>query len=291
MNANSLQTPAFTSLFIPASMRGSKVPANAAQLQHGTSSSLSDVCSLLNIPNIGIDTDVQFQRRRVKAGQWLYASNEKFDSIFVVYSGFLKTLILDEAGNEQILDFPLKGDLLGIDGLHTEHYASSAVALTDCELVVIPFRDLAALTRDHVTLESWLYRAISRELVREYSVVGLLGTLGAEARVARFLISLSERFKRLGYSAVEFNLRMTRQEIGSYLGLTLETVSRSLSALQATGLISINQRAVSLHDIDGLRLVHKLATAPKMSSPRLNVPAQRKPAPCETSIWFNAVGA
>jgi CRP/FNR family transcriptional regulator, anaerobic regulatory protein len=291
MNALSLQASTITSSFMSTQPLGTKAHAGTEHSHDGTWSSLSDICSLLNIPNIGIDTDIQFQRRRVKAGQWVFGCGEKFDAIFIVHSGFLKTLILDEAGNEQILGFPLKGDLLGIDGLHSAHYASNAVALTDCELVVIPFRDLATLGHDHATLENWLYRAVSRELVREYSVVGLLGTLGAEARVARFLVSLSERFKNLGYSPVEFNLRMTRQEIGSYLGLTLETVSRSLSALQLAGLISINQRAVSLHDIDGLRSIQKLATAPKVSSPRLNVSTQRKTAKRDNSIWSNLAAA
>jgi CRP/FNR family transcriptional regulator, anaerobic regulatory protein len=291
MNALSLQASTITSSFMSTQPLGTKAHAGADHTHDGTWSSLSDICSLLNIPNIGVDTDIQFQRRRVKAGQWLFGCGEKFDAIFIVHSGFLKTLILDEAGNEQILGFPLKGDLLGIDGLHSAHYASNAVALTDCELVVIPFRDLATLGHDHAILENWLYRAISRELVREYSVVGLLGTLGAEARVARFLVSLSERFKNLGYSPVEFNLRMTRQEIGSYLGLTLETVSRSLSALQLAGFISINQRAVSLHDVDGLRSIQKLTTAPKVSSTRLNVSTQRKTAKRDNSIWSNLAAA
>lgn len=287
MDALNLQAATITSSFMSTQPLGTKALAGAEHSHDGTWSSLPDICRLLNIPNIGVDTDLQFQRRRVKAGQWLFGCGEKFDAVFIVHSGFLKTLILDEAGNEQILGFPLKGDLLGIDGLHSEHYASNAVALTDCELVVIPFRDLATLGHDHVALENWLYRAVSRELVREYSVVGMLGTLGAEARVARFLVSLSERFKNLGYSPTEFNLRMTRQEIGSYLGLTLETVSRSLSALQLAGFISINQRAVSLHDVDGLRSIQKLAAPVKISSSKVSVATQRKSAKRNNSIWSN----
>lgn len=276
MNTISLIPATLTSSFGCTQPLGTKAIAGVDSKTHdGLSSSLADICNLLNIPQIGAAADLQFQRRRVKAGQWVFGCGDKFDAVFIVHSGFLKTLILDEAGNEQILGFPLKGDLLGIDGLHTEQYASHAVALTDCELVVIPFRDLATLGHEHATLENWLYRAVSRELVREYSVVGLLGTLGAEARVARFLVSLSDRFKTLGYSAVEFNLRMTRQEIGSYLGLTLETVSRSLSALQLAGFIGINQRAVTLHDVDGLRAIQKISAPAKLSA---------KPAPSKTQI-------
>lgn len=292
MNAISLMPATLTSSFTCTQPLGTKAIAGFDRAANdGLSSSLADICNLLNIPEIGIAADLQFQRRRVKAGQWVFGSGEKFDAVFIVHSGFLKTLILDEAGNEQILGFPLKGDLLGIDGLHSEHYASHAVALTDCELVVIPFRDLAMLGHDHATLENWLYRAVSRELVREYSVVGLLGTLGAEARVARFLVSLSDRFKTLGYSPVEFNLRMTRQEIGSYLGLTLETVSRSLSALQLAGFIGINQRAVMLHDVDGLRAIQKIVTPGKLSAKPATLKSQNvtrtKTSKRDHSIWAN----
>ena len=296
MNALSLTSATLSSSFTCPQPLGTKAIASFDHPAHdGLSSSLTDICSLLKIPQIGIVADLQFQRRRVKAGQWVFGCGEKFDAVFIVHSGFLKTLILDEAGNEQILGFPLKGDLLGIDGLHSEHYASHAVALTDCELVVIPFRDLALLGHDHATLENWLYRAVSRELVREYSVVGLLGTLGAEARVARFLVSLSDRFKTLGYSPVEFNLRMTRQEIGSYLGLTLETVSRSLSALQLAGFIGINQRAVMLNDIVGLRAIQKIAAPGKSGVKPVTAKSQRvtrtKTVKHDHSIWAHLAAA
>ena len=296
MNATS-PTPAtltssFTSSLTSPQPLGTKAIADFDHATHDQlSSSLTDICNLLKIPKIGIAAEVQFQRRRVKAGQWVYGCGEKFDAVFIVHSGFLKTLILDEAGNEQILGFPLKGDLLGIDGLHAEQYASHAVALTDCELVVIPFRDLAMLGHDHATLEHWLYRAVSRELVREYSVVGLLGTLGAEARVARFLVALSDRFKTLGYSPTEYNLRMTRQEIGSYLGLTLETVSRSLSALQSAGFIGISQRAVTLHDIVGLRAIQKIAApaklVAKLAAAKNQIAPRTKALKRDHSIWAN----
>ena len=225
--------------------------------------SLPEICRLLDITTDDKSSDIQFQRRRVKAGQWVFGCGERFDAMFIVFSGFLKTLQVDEVGNEQILGFPMKGDLLGIDGLHDGHYASQAVALTDCELIVIPIREMAGLGVENNLLENWLYRAMSRELVRGHAVVGLLGTLGAEARVARFLVSLSARFAAIGYSPNSFNLRMTRQEIGSYLGLTLETVSRSFSALNDAGLININQRAVEIKDITTLRSLQRLAATPK----------------------------
>lgn len=258
---------------------------------------LTEVCKLLKISSIVDDDELRFARRRVRAGQWIFGAGDKFDSVYIVYTGFVKTVLVDEAGNEQILGFPLKGDVLGIDGIHAERYASQAVALTDCELVVIPFHDLATLGHGSQALENWLYKAVSRELVREHAVIGLLGTLSAEARVARFLASLSDRFAELGYSPTEFILRMTRQEIGSYLGLTLETVSRSFSAMDDCGLIDVNQRAIVIRDLAALRCLQKLpSSSPIAKKPQSTRAAdstrtqgssamKRPNSPRDTSIW------
>jgi CRP/FNR family transcriptional regulator, anaerobic regulatory protein len=267
-------------------LAGLIVPIHPAPIAHSSAqSSLADICTLLGIANVDMDSDVQFQRRRVIPGRWVFGSGQKFDSVYIVLSGFLKTLLLDEEGNEQILSFALKGDLLGIDGLHSGVYPSQAVALTDSELIVIPFSDLTKLAHQHSAIETWLYRAISREMALEHTVVGILGTLGAEVRVARFLVSLSTRFEVLGYSPTQFNLNMTRQEIGSYLGLTLETVSRALSALNDAGLIRINQRAVTLKNIEALRALKKLSTGTKLFRGDLCKTNRSKSAKKNHSIW------
>ena len=246
-------------------LAGLIMPIRSPPLAHSSvQSSLADICNLLGIADVDEDSDVQFHRKRVTPGRWVFGSGQKFDNVYLVLSGFLKTLLLDEEGNEQILSFALKGDLLGIDGLHSGVYPSQAVALTDAELIAIPFTELTKLARQHSAIETWLYRAISREMALEHTVVGILGTAGAEVRVARFLVSLSTRFEFLGYSPTQFNLNMTRQEIGSYLGLTLETVSRALSALNDAGLIRINQRAVILKNIEALRSLKKLPAGAKL---------------------------
>jgi CRP/FNR family transcriptional regulator, anaerobic regulatory protein len=243
---------------------GIRALTNLAVATDQMRSSSSDMYQLLGIADVGEPLDDQFQRRRVKAGRWIFSGGQKFDSLFIVSFGSIKTVLLDEAGNEQILSFPMRGDLLGIDGLHSKHHPSHAIALTDCEVVVIPFFELIKLTHDNAAIETWFYSAISQEMAREHAVMGLLGTLGSEARVARFLVSLSERFETLGYSPTHFSLHMTRQEIGSYLGLTLETVSRALSALHDAQFIGINQRAVVLKNIDGLRVLKKLSPSTKL---------------------------
>jgi len=223
-------------------------------------SSLSDVCTLLHV-SIGAsmaDEDFRFQHVQFKPGQRVHTVGQAFDMLYIVNSGFLKTVMIDESGNEQVISFPMKGDLFGIDGIHSRCYTSEAVALSSCDIILVPFRKFAAMGRVYPELETAIYSVMSRELTREQAMVSMLGSLCAEARVARFLVSLSERFSALGYSGREFNLRMTRHEIGSYLGLTLETVSRTLSAFNDIGLISVDQRAICVHDLAALQTLRRL---------------------------------
>lgn len=223
-------------------------------------SSLKDVCDLLRIPacNASVGEEAQFQHVQFKSGQRIHTIGQSFDMLYIVYSGFLKSVIIDESGNEQVLGFPMKGDLFGMDGIHGKQYSTETVALSNCEIILVPFKTFLQLGRMQPELETAIYGVMSRELVREQSLIGTLGSLSAEARVARFLVSLSDRFTAMGYSGKQFNLRMTRQEIGNYLGLTLETVSRTLSAFNAIGLISVDQRAIVLHDIQALKTLRRL---------------------------------
>ncbi|WP_228893510.1 Crp/Fnr family transcriptional regulator [Pseudoduganella aquatica] len=223
-------------------------------------SNLTEVCELLHIPpvNIAHSEELLFQHVQFKTGQRIHTIGQPFDMLYIVNSGFLKTVLIDEFGNEQVLSFPMKGDMMGVDGIHTRHYSSEAVALSDCDLILLPFRKLAALGRVHIELENMMYGVMSRELVREQAMIGMLGALSAEARVARFLVALSDRFAQMGYSSKLFNLRMTRHEIGSYLGLTLETVSRTLSAFNEVGLISVDQRTIGIKDPEALKNLRRL---------------------------------
>ncbi|HZW21224.1 Crp/Fnr family transcriptional regulator [Noviherbaspirillum sp.] len=234
-------------------------PAGASwQRQAKLWSNLKEVCDLLRIPaKLAVD-DFQFQHMQFKAGQRIHTIGQPFDMLYVVNSGFLKTVMIDELGNEQVLGFPMKGDMFGIDGIHRKQYATETVALSNCDVILIPFKVFAGLGRSHPELEASIYAVMSRELVREQAMVGTLGSLSAEARVARFLVFLSERFTEMGYSGTQFNLRMTRQEIGNYLGLTLETVSRTFSAFNTIGLISVDQRAIVIHDLQSLRTLRRL---------------------------------
>ncbi len=237
-------------------------------------SNLKELCDLLRIPAATAiaDEEFLFQHVQFKTGQRIHTIGQPFDTLYIVHSGFLKTVLIDEFGNEQVLSFPMKGDLFGVDGIHTRRYASEAVALSNCDLILLPFKKFTALGRAHVELEHAMYSVMSRELVREQSMVSMLGALSAEARVARFLVSLSERFADMGYSSKLFNLRMTRHEIGSYLGLTLETVSRTLSAFNEIGLITVDQRSIGIKDVEALKTLRRL---PPSSSRAKQVAAKK----------------
>lgn len=199
-----------------------------------------------------VDEMVQV-RKRLKRGEHLYRSGEKFDSIFAIRSGFFKTDVLLEDGRDQVTGFQMAGELLGLDGISTERHACNAVALEDSEVCLISFQHLETLSREVPALQNHFHKVMSREIVRDHGVMMLLGSMRAEERLAAFLLNLSQRFTARGYSPSEFYLRMTREEIGSYLGLKLETVSRAFSRFQDDGLVSVQQKHIRILDIPGLK--------------------------------------
>ena len=256
----STQVPETRSDLTPATVPLASALEAGWQRQGKLWSNLKELCDVLRIPAVAsiADEELLFQHVQFKTGQRIHTIGQPFDTLYIVHSGFLKTVLIDEFGNEQVLSFPMKGDLFGVDGIHTRRYASEAVALSNCDLILLPFKKFTALGRTHVELENAMYSVMSRELVREQGMVSMLGALSAEARVARFLVSLSDRFAEMGYSSKLFNLRMTRHEIGSYLGLTLETVSRTLSAFNEIGLITVDQRSIGIKEPDALKTLRRL---------------------------------
>ena len=142
---------------------------------------------------------------------------------------------------------------LGLDGISTEAHSCNAVALEDSEVCVIAYDKLEQMSHEIEGLQLQFHKVMSREIVRDHGVMMLLGSMRAEERLAAFLLNMSQRFTARGFSPSEFNLRMTREEIGSYLGLKLETVSRAFSRFQEDGLISVQQKHVHLLDPAGLK--------------------------------------
>lgn len=192
-------------------------------------------------------------RRRIKRGQNLYSAGEAFTSIYAIRSGFFKTGVITEDGRDQVTGFQMAGEVLGMDGISNEQHTCDAVALEDSEVCIIPFSELERLSTEIRSLQHHIHKVMSREIVRDHGVMMLLGTMRAEERLAAFLLNLSQRFASRGYAANEFHLRMTREEIGSYLGLKLETVSRTLSKFHDDGLISVQQKHIQLLDTAGLK--------------------------------------
>ena len=195
---------------------------------------------------------IVYARRRVKRGETLFGAGDAFGSVYAIRSGFFKTSVIDGEGREQVTGFRMSGELLGLDGLGAGRYNGTAIALEDSEACVLPFALVEELSHDIRPLQRQLHAVLSREIVRDHGVMMLLGSMRAEERLATFLLNLSKRFVRRGYSSSDFHLRMTREEIGSYLGLKLETVSRLFSAFQKDALIEVQQKHVRILDIAGL---------------------------------------
>lgn len=193
------------------------------------------------------------RRRTVRRGEHLHHTGDPLQALYAIRTGFMKSLVLHEHGLEQVAGFHMAGDLLGLDAIGSAEHMCDAVALEDTEVCEMPFPALERFSRDIPSLQRHFHRLMSREIVRDYGVMLLLGSMKAGERLAAFLLNLSQRFAARGYSPAEFNLRMTREEIGSYLGLKLETVSRTLSQLQQDGLIAVQNRRISLLDIEALR--------------------------------------
>jgi CRP/FNR family transcriptional regulator len=191
-------------------------------------------------------------RRKVKRGAALFRNGEAFTSLFAIRSGFFKTSVHAVDGRAQVTGFQMAGEIIGLDGVASGNHASTARALEDADVCAIPYARLCKLANDHVAMQQLVTRLMSRELVREHGVMLLLGSMSAEERLAAFLLNLSRRYKARGYSSTEFHMRMSRAEIGSYLGLTLETVSRTFSTFQHHGVLEVDKRHIRIVDMERL---------------------------------------
>ena len=196
-----------------------------------------------------------YARRRVKRGEPLFMAGDEFKAAYAIRSGFFKTSLIDGEGREQVTGFFMGGELLGLESLGAGTYHGTATALEDSEICVLPYALIQEMAREIPALQRHLHAVLAREIVRDHGVMMLLGSMRAEERLATFLLNLSKRLLRRGYSASDFHLRMTREEIGSYIGLKLETVSRLFSAFQNDGLLEIAQKHVRIVSIAGLERV------------------------------------
>jgi len=194
-------------------------------------------------------------RIKLRKGETLYRAGESFTALYAIRIGSLKTTVLAEDGREQVSGYHMLGDIVGLDGISTDRHGCQAIALEDTDVCVLPFERIEDLARSIPPLQHNLHRLLSKEIARDQNAMLLLGSMRAEERLAVFLLSLADRYKRRGYSSTEYVLRMTREEIGSYLGLKLETVSRLFSRFQEEGLIQVQGRAVKLLDPTALKQI------------------------------------
>ena len=201
-------------------------------------------------------------RKRIKRGSAVFSAGEKFTSLYAIRSGFFKTCITTADGRDQVTGFQMTGEIIGLDGIVSDRHTCDAVALEDAEVCVMPFDQVEELSREFTTLQHHIHKIMSREIVRDHSVMLLLGSMRAEERLAAFLLNLVQRLHARGFSQSELVLRMTREEIGSYLGMKLETVSRTFSKFVEEGIIEVKQRYVHIKDTEALRhIVNPPATS------------------------------
>ena len=239
----------------PTSDNGPRKARGAAQSRIPTqcsSCNLREMCLPcgLNGSDLALMGEIVYTRKRIRRGENLYHAGGAFDAVFAVRSGFFKSSVVLEDGRDQVTGFHMAGEVLGLDGIGTETHTVDVAALEDSEVCIVPYARF-----EDAGLQRQLHKVMSRELVRDQGVMMLLGTMRAEERLAAFLLNLSQRFVARGYSPNEFHLRMTREEIGSYLGLSLETVSRLFSRFQDDGLITVQQKHVCILDTAGLKAV------------------------------------
>ncbi len=215
---------------------------------------LRELCMPLGLSpaELTLVDDVVASRRKVKRGDNLFRNGEKFTSLYAIRTGFFKTCVASEDGRDQVTGFQMAGEVIGLDGIVNDHHTCDAVALEDAEVCVMPFDRIEELSREVNALQRHVHKIMSREIVRENGVMLLLGSMRAEERVAAFLMNLVQRLHARGFSQSELVLRMTREEIGSYLGLKLETVSRTFSKFAEDGIVEVKQRHVRILNTDAL---------------------------------------
>ena len=193
------------------------------------------------------------QRVKVKKGAALYRTDDPLRSLYAVRIGSFKTSVLSIDGREQVTGFQMPGEMLGLDAISSDLHTCNAFALEDSEVCPIHYAHLEKLSRELPSLQHNLNKILSREIVRDHDMLMLLGNMNSDERLAAFLLNLSQRLSMRGYSSKNFVLKMRREEIGSYLGLRLETVCRGIAHLRDQELVEITGRDVRIRNMEGLK--------------------------------------
>ena len=243
-------TVAQAAMHMPGSSKAPKVQCSSCRLRR--------ICVPIDLTDrqlAQVDDRLVTALRTVRRGETLFRAGDAFDAMFQIWTGFFKTVFSTRQGCEQVVGFHMGGELLGAAGINSGRHSVEAIALEDSQVCVISYDKFVALGRDVPALQTRFMGLMSREIVDHYNAMLRLGSMPAEERLAAFLLNLSDRLRVRGFSATSVVLRMSREEIGSYLGLTIETVSRKLSRFQANGLLVVWQRQIQITDPEGLQRV------------------------------------
>lgn len=218
---------------------------------------LNELCLpiALNKSEIHQLDEIVERNRPYKKGDHLYRQSDEFKSVYAVRSGSFKSYVLSDNGQGRVTGFYLPGEIIGMDGIASKHYANSTAALEHSSICEIPFSQLERLSHELPNMQHHFFAIMGNEIAKDQQIHTLLSSYTAEERTASFLLGLSSRYSRVSLSPTRFLLPMTRSDIGEYLGLTVETVSRIFTALQRKGLIDVNNREVELLDIEALRAI------------------------------------
>jgi CRP/FNR family transcriptional regulator, anaerobic regulatory protein len=193
----------------------------------------------------------------LQGGDYLFRAGDALNNLYAVRSGSIKLFLVDKNGVDQILGFYFPGEILGLDAIDSKKHLCTAIAMETSSYCAFPFTHLADICSRVPELQNQMFRMMSRELTYENELLLTIGKKNAEERLATFLLSLSNRFQRLGYSSKEFKLAMSRQEIANYLGLTIETVSRILSRFQKEQIIDVARKQINIKNHE---VLHKISS-------------------------------
>ncbi|MFC5578428.1 helix-turn-helix domain-containing protein [Lysobacter niabensis] len=229
---------------------------DVATIQHGCGHcALQKLCLPAGISPHDLQRleDIVRRLRTMSRGERLYRLGDPLTAVYVARDGAFKTVSISEEGEEQVVDFHLPGELIGLDALGTGAHRCEAVALTSANVCEVPFDQLTAVAAKLPSLQQQLLRVIGQCVGRDQDHLGMLLRRQAGERIALFLHGLSERYRNIGQSPTQFKLPMSREDIAHYLGLALETVSRGFTKLQEDRVIEVVGRRIDVRDPDELR--------------------------------------
>ena len=207
----------------------------------------------LHVEDIDRLNSIVQRSKPLQKGEYLYRASDEFDSVFAIRSGAVKAVSISDKGDEQVTGFYLPGEVVGMDGLADNVYTNSVIALETSSVCEIPFNRLEELSLQIPTLQRHFFQLMSREITQDQQVITLLSKGSAEARIATLLLSISSRNGRRNLSTNDFILPMSRTDIGNFLGLTIETVSRIFTRLQKSNLLAVDKKEITIIDMEALR--------------------------------------